>query len=276
MERHALTAAALDSFKQGQRELWSGGDYAVSARRFEGAAAQLVAACAIGPGQRVLDVAAGNGNGALAVAATGASAVACDLTPGLVEEGKRRTAAAGHDVAWSVADAEELPFADGAFDAAISIFGLQLAPRPEVAIAEAFRVLSPGGTVGLAAWTPASVVARFTAVSARHLPAPAHATPSPQEWGDEAVARERVAPHSRDVRFELASVRWSWPSAAAAREELDEINPFVAAARRVLAPERLARLVEDLDELMRSLNTATDGGLAYDAEYARIVARKPG
>jgi SAM-dependent methyltransferase len=281
MERSAPSSAALDAYKRSQRELWSAGDYAVTARRLEDVAAELVGACAVAPGQRVLDIAAGNGNGALAATAAGASAAACDLTPALVEAGRRRTSAAGVDVDWSVADAEALPFDDGSFDAAISIFGLFLAPRPAVAIAEAFRVTGPGGAVGLASWTPGSAAASFAAIGRRHLPAPpaadaqALAVPSPYEWGDEAIVRERLAPHCRDVRFELAAVRWSWPSAAAAREELEESNNLVAAARRVLAPERLIALVDELDDFMRSVNTARDGGLTYEAEYARVVGRKP-
>jgi SAM-dependent methyltransferase len=267
---------ALDAYKRGQRELWSAGDYAVTARRFEGAAAQLVSACEIGPDQRVLDIAAGNGNGALAAAAAGAGVTASDLTPALVAAGRARTQRAGHDIDWSVADAEQLPLEDGAFDAAISIFGLIFAPRPEVALAEAFRVLRPGGTVGLAVWTPDSATARFGAVRARHLAAPALTTPAPDTWGNEAIARERFAPHCDDLRFEHGSVQWSWPSAAAAREELEETNAFVAAARPKLSSERLIALIDDLDDLMRSLNTARDGGLAYAADYLCIVARKPG
>lgn len=269
-------SANLEAFKRGQRELWSAGDYGVTARRFEAVAARLVAACSVGPGQRVLDVAAGDGNGAVAAVAAGASAVAIDLTPALVEAGRTRTA--GADVAWSVADAEQLPFEAGAFDAAISIFGLILAPRPEVAIAEAFRVVRAGGVVGLACWPPESVTRRFGDISARHLPArPPSDPPLPlaHAWGDEATARARLAPHSDDVAFEHGTVRWSWPSAAAAREELEESNPFVAAARPVLSAERLLAMIEDLDDLMRSLNVARDGGLAYDADYVQVAARKP-
>jgi SAM-dependent methyltransferase len=269
-------SAELRAYKATQRRLWSAGDYAVTARRFEEVAAQLVTGCAIGPGQRVLDIAAGDGNGALAAVAAGASAAACDLTPSLVAAGRARAAAAGEEVDWSVADAEQLPFADGSFDAAVSIFGLVLAPRPQVAISEAFRVTRSGGIVGLASWTPGSAAARFGAIGARHLPAPAQPLPSPHEWGDEETARERFGRHCAAVRFDLGTVRWSWPSAAAAREELEESNGFVAAARADLPAERLIALVDDLVDLMRSLSSATDGGVTYDAEYARVVGRKPG
>ena len=158
----------------------------------------------------------------------------------------------------------------------LSVFGLVFAPRPEVAIAEAFRVTRSGGTVALTSWTPGSAAARFGEVSGRYFPAQEDPPPPPHLWGDEATARERLAPHAADVRFELGTVAWSWPSAAAAREEAEESNNFIVAARAMLSPERYMAMLDDVDELMRSLNTATDGGLSYDSEYARIVARKPG
>jgi SAM-dependent methyltransferase len=267
----------LAGFKAVQRRLWAAGDYSVTARRFEGVAAELVAACGLGPGQRALDIGAGNGNVALAIAASGASPEACDLTPELVAAGRARCDALGEwEIPWDVADAEELPYADGRFDAVLSVFGLIFAPRPEVAIAEAFRVTRSGGTVALAAWTPGSAAARFGAVSGKYFPQPDDPPPAPHLWGDEATARDRLAPHAADVSFEHGAVTWSWPSAAAARNESEESNNFLVAARGMLAPERYAALLDDLDELVRSLNTATDGSVTYDAEYARIVARKPG
>jgi SAM-dependent methyltransferase len=267
----------LAGYKDRQRRMWAGGDYAVIARRFEEAAAELVAASALGPGQRALDVAAGNGNVALAIAASGASPEACDLTPELVEAGRARCNALGEwEIPWDVADAEALPYADGRFDAVLSVFGLVFAPRPEVAIAEAFRVARSGGTVAFTSWTPGSTAQRFGDVAGKYFPPPQDPPPSPYLWGDEATVRERLAPYAASVAFERATVQWSWPSAAAALEENEEANPFAAAARAALSQERYMAYADDLGDLMRSMNTATDGGLRYDAEYARVVARKPG
>lgn len=267
----------LATFKDNQRRLWSAGDYSVTARRFERVARELVAACGLGPGMRALDVAAGTGNVALAIAASGASAEACDLTPALVEVGRTRCLALGEiEIPWAVADAEDLPFASGRYDAVLSVFGLVFAPRPEVAIAEAFRVTRSGGCVGFTTWMPGSAAARFGEVATKYFPQAADAPPSPHLWGDEEVCRARLAPHAVDVRIEPGSVTWSWPSAAAAREEAEESNNFVAAARAGLSQERYMAFLDDMDDLMRSLNTATDGGLSYEAEYARVVARKAG
>lgn len=264
-------------YKDRQRKLWAGGDYAVVARHFEDVARGLVAASGLGPGQRALDVAAGTGNVALAIAASGASPEACDLTPELVAVGRERCDALGEwEIPWEVADAEALPYADGRFDAVLSVFGLVFAPRPEVAIAEAFRVTRSGGTVAFAAWVPGSAAERFVDVGGKYFPQPDEPPPSPFLWGDEATARARLAPHAAAVGFEHGSVTWSWPSAAAAREETEESHPFAAAARDALSPERFRSYLDDLDALMRSLSTAADGGLRYDMEYVRVVARKPG
>ena len=264
-------------FKDTQRRLWAAGDYAVTARRFESVAAELVAASGLGPGRRALDVAAGTGNVALAIAASGASPEACDLTPELVASGKARCDALGEwEIPWTVADAEALPYADGRFDAALSVFGLVFAPRPEVAIAEAFRVTRSRGCVGFTTWTPGSAAARFGEVASRYVPQPDDRPAPPHHWGDEELCRARLAPHTTDVTFELGSVTWSWPSAAAAREESEESNNFVAAARAALSQDRYMAFLDDLDDLMRSINSATDGGLTYESEYARVVARKAG
>lgn len=267
----------LAAFKDNQRRLWSAGDYSVTARRFEGVARELVAACGLGPGQRALDLAAGTGNVALAIAASGASPEACDLTPELVEAGKARCDELGEwEIPWTVADAEDLPFASGRFDAVLSAFGLVFAPRPEVAIGEAFRVTRSGGCVGFTTWTPGSASARFGEVASKHFPRPDDPPPPPHDWGDEQTCRARLAPYAADVSFELGSVTWSWPSEEAAREEAEESNNFVAAARAALSQERYMTFLDELGDLMRSLNTATDGGLSYESEYARVVARKPG
>lgn len=267
----------LAVFKDNQRRLWSAGDPSVTARRFEGVARELVVACGLGPGMRALDLAAGTGNVALAIAASGASPEACDLTPQLVAVGKARCDALGEwEIPWTVADAEDLPYCGGRFDAVLSVFGLVFAPRPEVAIAEAFRVTRSGGCVGFTSWTPGSVAARLGEVAGRCFPQPPDPPPPPHAWGDEDTCRARLAPHAIDVRFELGALHWSWPSVAAAREEAEESNNFVAAARASLSPERYMALLDDVDDLMRAVNTATDGSLAYDTQYARVVARKAG
>ena len=130
--------------KQRQRKVWALGDYSELSHWLEPAARALCDACAVSAGQEVLDVGAGDGNFTLAAAREGAAVVASDLSPGMVELGRERTSAEGFEIEWVEADAEDLPFDDGRFDVAASSFGAQFAPRPQVAAAELFRVVSSG------------------------------------------------------------------------------------------------------------------------------------
>lgn len=171
-------------FKAGQRAMWAQGHYHEFARRaLWGFGRELVTACAIGPGQYVLDVAAGTGNVAIRAAQTGADVVASDLTPEHFDAGRREAAAAGVRIEWVEADAEALPFADEEFDVVTSAFGAVFAPRHQVVADELLRVCRPGGVIGLAA--PALPEAKAAwASTAADLPSmfgPVSALP----WGDE-------------------------------------------------------------------------------------------
>ena len=134
--------------------MWGLGDYAELSEALRPAAEALADACAVSAGQEVLDVAAGDGNFAIACAREGASVVASDLSPGMVERGRARSEREGYDIEWVEADVEDLPFEDGRFDCVGSVFGAMIAPRPRVTAEELFRVVRPGGTVGMTAWTP--------------------------------------------------------------------------------------------------------------------------
>src|SRR4051812_47675604 len=149
-----LRPVDIEEFKQTQRAIWGLGDYSELGRMLRPAADALCDACAVSAGQEVLDVAAGDGNFALAAAREGAAVVASDISPEMVERGKRRAALEGYEIEWHQADAEGLPFGDERFDCTGSVFGAMIAPRPEVAARELFRVTRPGGTVGMTAWRP--------------------------------------------------------------------------------------------------------------------------
>ena len=129
-----------EPFKQVARMLWSLGNYEEIAKNGEPAARELVDACKARPGVELLDVAAGNGNVAIAAAWRGASVVASDLTPAMVELGRQRSTADGVEIEWLEADVEELPFENDRFDIVTSAFGAMFAPRPEVVARELFRV----------------------------------------------------------------------------------------------------------------------------------------
>ena len=180
-----------EALKQHQRRIWSRGDYAAVSDALRPAAVALCDACAVSAGQEVLDVAAGDGNFALACAYEGASVVASDISPGMVERGRARAQAEGYDIEWVEADAEDLPFEDERFECAGSVFGAMIAPRPEVGARELFRVVRPGNTVGMTAWTPESLMADYFAITRSYAPPEPDERPSSTEWGREEVVRER-------------------------------------------------------------------------------------
>ena len=159
-----------EDIKARTRAVWAMGDYQPIADLLRPAAQDLLDACAISAGQEMLDVGAGTGNLALLAAEEGASVVASDITPEMVEKGRARTDAEGVDVEWVVADAESLPFEDERFDCAASVFGAIFAPRPEVMIEELFRVVRPGNTVGLTAWGDYGLQAEMFAVTEDYRP----------------------------------------------------------------------------------------------------------
>jgi SAM-dependent methyltransferase len=264
-----------DAIKQRQRHTWGLGDYSVLSRQLAPAAVELCDACAVSAGQEVLDVAAGNGNFALACAREGASVVASDLVPRMVELGSARTEAEGYDVEWVEADAEALPFEDGRFDCAGSVFGAFLAPRPEVAAAELFRVVRPGNTVGLTVWAADSVFIQLFALARRFQPPPA-GLPLPEEWGDEATARARLDGLAARVEIERRTLAWTAGSPEALEEELANSAPSSVAAREALSDEQFGELRQETLDLLRELNVADDGSARVEADYLVIVARKRG
>jgi SAM-dependent methyltransferase len=236
---------------------------------------ELCDACAVSAGQEVLDVAAGDGNFALACAREGASVVASDFSPHMIERGRARTEDEGYDVEWLEADAEALPFEDARFDCAGSVFGAFLAPRPEVAARELFRVVRPGNTVGLTAWTPDSVFIRLFGLVRRLLPPP-EGMPLPEEWGDEATARARLDGLAAQVQCERRTLAWTAPSPEALADDLAARAPNYAAAREALADDQFEELGRETLELLREVNAAGDGTLRIDADYLLVVARKRG
>lgn len=263
----------LAEMKERAKQVWALGDYPAVARRFEIAAEGLVAAAGIGAGQHVLDAAAGNGNVAMAAARAGARVTAADFTPSLVEAGRARTAAAGLDVTWDEADVEALPYADGTFDAVLSTFGLMFAPQPEVAVSEAFRVLQPGGVVGLTAWTPDGFTGQVTALMGEHLKFPLGAA-RPIDWGIEAIARGRLSVHAEQIDFARDAVEWEFDSLDDAMAWQEANFGALISARRALGEDEYRGLRERFVELMREWNRGTNGEVRLPAAYLRVVARK--
>lgn len=270
-----MTGVSVDygELRERSRAIWSLGNYPELARVLEPAARAVVDACAISPGETVLDVATGNGNAAILAARRGAAVVALDLTPAMLEQGSARTAQEGLAVEWVEGDAEELPFEDGRFDRVVSVFGAMLAPRPERAASELFRVLRPGGTVGMANWTPEGFQGRVFAINNRHVPGPQGVPPS-SEWGREEVVAARFEGLAADIRTDRRSLRLEHESPEAMRAWFEENAGPAVAARRFLPAEANEAIAAETLDLVREVNQATDGSVVIDAEYLLVIARK--
>ena len=174
----------LIDLKKAHRATWAAGDYAAVARHIDEAPPRdLLDRVDVRPGQDVLDVATGTGNVALKAAPAAARVVGLDLTPELFAVARQRAEEQGVVVEWVEGDAEELPFADASFDHVLSVFGVQFAPRHEVAAAELARVCRPGGNVGLVNWTPAGLIGELFTILGGYLPAPPDFVGPPPLWG---------------------------------------------------------------------------------------------
>ena len=172
--------------KQKHKAMWASGDYPVMVETFLlPLGPELVRACGIGPGMRVLDVATGTGNAALHAAAAGAEVTASDLTPRLLEAGRERAEQQGLTLTWQEADAEHLPFEDGSFDVVMSSIGVMFAPHHQTAADELIRVCRPGGTVGLLSWTPEGMIGDLFRTMGPFAPPPPPGASPPPLWGSE-------------------------------------------------------------------------------------------
>jgi SAM-dependent methyltransferase len=261
--------------KERNRRIWGLGDYSVLSRLLEPAAEALREACGVSAGQRVLDVGAGDGNFALACARAGAAVIASDLSPGMVERGRRRSRAEGLAIEWIEADAEELPFEDESFDCVGSVFGAMIAPRPEIVGEELMRVARPGGAVGMTAWTPESFSTALFRVGRKFMPPPPE-LPRSEEWAIEDVVRERLGRHAASIESARRSLCWHGESPEDVATTFEEGTPLAVAARRALTPEQFEAMRRENLELFRRWNVAQGGSLRVESEYLLTVARKRG
>jgi SAM-dependent methyltransferase len=272
------TAELLD-LKDRHRATWAAGDYddVVDVLGLERIGRRVVESVGAGPQSEVLDVATGSGNAAIPAARTGARVVGLDLVPGLLEAGRRRAGAAGVEIEWMEGDAEDLPFADGSFDAVLSTLGVQFAPRHAVAARELARVCRPGGTIGLANWTPEGFIGRFFKTLAPYAPPLPDGASPPPLWGDAERVQGYFAGTGVSLAFERAAVTFERESPAAFIDYMAAAYGPLVKLRQALEPKgRWTELRRDLVALSASLNTAGDGGFEVASEYLLVIGRKEG
>jgi SAM-dependent methyltransferase len=267
--------AGLADIKRGHRRTWASGNYAAVAERLiADVPRRLLERTPIEPGTEVLDVAAGTGNAAIEAARLGARVTALDLTPELLEIGRRRAAATGVEIDWVEGDAEDLPFEDGRFDAVISTFGIQFAPRHEVAAQEAVRVARPGGAIALANWTPQGHIGRVLRAVGSKLPKPPGYASPPPLWGDEEHVRALLERAGAEPRFERATTRFDGFGSAAAWVDFmaDEYGPLVTARAKLEPGGAWEGLRDELVELTVAADSGEPDALRVDAEYLMVLA----
>ncbi|HVH64461.1 MAG TPA: class I SAM-dependent methyltransferase [Candidatus Acidoferrum sp.] len=260
--------------KDATKWMWGLGDYGEVATFLEPHAEALADAAGLRPGVEVLDVAAGNGNFAIAAARRGARVIASDLTPRMLELGRARTQADGYSIDWVEADAEQLPFSDGRFDVVASVFGAMFAPRPDRVTAELFRVVKPGGGVAMANYAHRGFLGSFADVLGRFSMAPPGGMelPSPFTWGDPAEVRRRFDGRTASLRVETRTVTFSFPSLEAGWAFWERTNPPLMALKAMLPSEKYPEVQAAGADLMRQMNSAQDGGLRLDSDYLSVLA----
>jgi ubiquinone/menaquinone biosynthesis C-methylase UbiE len=263
--------------KARHRAMWASGDYPSMVETFLlPLGPRLVEACGIGPGLRVLDVAAGTGNASLPAAERGAKVTASDLTPELLEAGRSRAEAAGLELDWVEADAENLPFEDGTFDVVMSAIGAMFAPHHQQVADELVRVCRPGGTIGLLSWTPEGMIGALFKTMGPFAPSPPPGAQPPPLWGGEEHVRElfgdRVAFRSveRDV---LEVTAFERPQDYATHFK-ERYGPTIVAQKNARANGREEELVETLDRFCDEWNLGTPDRPRFEQEYLLTVATR--
>lgn len=265
----------LRAITENQQRTWSDGDFAMVAGLVYNVAENLAEALEILPDERVLDVACGSGNGAIAAARRAwGNTVGADFVPALLERGRERAAAERLEIEFVEADAQSLPFEDGSFDVAISIFGAMFAPDQERTAEELLRVVRPGGRIGMANWTPDGGIAQLFLTIVKHTGGPPPGTLPPALWGTEERLRELFGDGITDLRLERRASRQAFRSTDHYLEFFRTYFGPVKAAYDKVGPEGEAALSADMRAFLEEANKGDERALVLEPEYLQVVATR--
>ena len=267
------TPPDLSAVKAKQQAAWSAGDYAIVGRTLQIVGENLCEAVNLRAGERVLDVAAGNGNATLAAARHFAEVTSTDYVPSLLERGRARAEAEGLQVTFREADAEALPFADSTFDVVLSTFGVMFTPDQARAAREMLRVCRPGGRIGLANWTPASFIGELFKVLGRYLP-PAAGLRSPALWGTEERLKELFSEAEASIQATPRIFNFRYRSPAHWMEVFRTFYGPVNRAFLALDTPRQDELERDILNLLSRFDRGGAGGLVVPSEYLEVVVTR--
>jgi ubiquinone/menaquinone biosynthesis C-methylase UbiE len=260
----------LAALKGRQQLAWASGDYAVIGTTLQIVGEELAESCDVRWDEDVLDVAAGNGNATLAAARRGARVTSTDYVPSLLERGAERARAERLDVRFEVADAEALPYADASFDVVLSTFGVMFAPDHAQTASELARVCRPGGRIGLASWTPESLVGRMFKIIARYQPPPPGTQPG-SLWGSESHLRTLFADKAEAIVTTRRYFKFRYRSAA---HFIDVFRTWYGPTLKTfaaLAADKATALENELTELLNGSNRDGPRSLVVPSEYLETV-----
>ena len=258
------------AIKSRQNAAWASGDYARIGTTLQIVGESLAEAMDVRPGASVLDVAAGNGNATLAFARRWCRVVSTDYVDTLLARGRARAEAEALEVEFRIADAEQLPFADGQFDAVVSTFGVMFTPNQVKAAGELARVCSPGGKIGMANWTAEGFIGQVFKTLGRHVAPPAGVA-SPAQWGSKAWIEAQFADKAQDIAVANHEFIFRYRSPEHFMDIFRTYYGPVHKAFLALEPVGQARLAEDLMATIKAFNSATDGSMRVPSAYSEIV-----
>jgi ubiquinone/menaquinone biosynthesis C-methylase UbiE len=266
----SLAPSDLEAIKARQQLTWSSGDFGRVGVTLQVVGEALCEAAGVNAGERVLDVAAGNGNASLAAARRFARVTSTDYVPELLEQGRRRAAADGFEIDFQVADAEALPFADDAFDVVLSTFGVMFAPDQERTARELIRVVRPGGRIGMANWTPDGFLGDLFRVMGRFVPPPSGLR-SPMSWGSRTRVADLFGASAADITAERRIFNFRYESAD---HWIDFFRTFYGPTHKAFAAldqDRQEQLRTALRSLLGEWDVNRGGPLVVPAEYLEVV-----
>jgi ubiquinone/menaquinone biosynthesis C-methylase UbiE len=269
------TPADFEAIKRRQQATWAAGDFGRIGVQLQIVGESLCEAVDLRSTDRVLDVAAGNGNASLAAARRYADVTSTDYVPELLEQGRRRAAAEGLPMETQVADAENLPFGDGTYDVVLSTYGVMFAPNQARAAAELLRVTKPGGRIGLASWTPDGMIGELFRIIGRFVPPPAGLT-SPSAWGTETRLVELFGPKASDIRTERKPYVFRYRSA---EHWIDVFRTYYGPVHKAFAalePAKQDELHAEILALLGRFNRSGGVALVAPADYLEVVITRAG
>lgn len=273
LNKPAAPAPDLAAVKTKQQATWASGDYAIIGATLQIVGETLCEAMDLRAGQKVLDVAAGNGNATLAAARRWCEVTSTDYVPALLERGRARANADGFPIEFREADVEALPFKDASFDAVVSTYGVMFTPNQEKAATEMLRVCRSGGKIGLANWTPDGFIGQLFKVIGKHMPPPA-GVKSPLLWGTRARLDELFGAQASAIEAPPRNFVFRYRSA---QHWIDMFRAYYGPVHKIfgaLPAEAQTALLADITALIGRLNTARDGTMVVPGEYLEVVIVK--